>query len=189
MNMNLDESSKLISDLKEISIKNVDVKIAPSFTNLYHSNSMLNSSKIEVIAQDLHFEKNGAYTGEVSAKMLLGIGINTSIIGHSERRKYFNESNQILSKKVTSAIQHSMQVIFCVGEELSERENNNYFNKFPEFRGKNFKDIRGACSLKIDEIIDINKYKKETITSLYLKRLLNIISWKFRFITRLFKKK
>ena len=59
--------------------------------------------------------------------MLLGIGINTSIIGHSERRKYFNESNQILSKKVTSAIQHSMQVIFCVGEELSERENNNYF--------------------------------------------------------------
>ena len=127
MNMNLDESSKLISDLKEISIKNVDVKIAPSFTNLYHSNSMLNSSKIEVIAQDLHFEKNGAYTGEVSADMLLGVGIKTSIIGHSERRKYFNESNQILSKKVTSAVQHSMQVIFCVGEELSERENNNYF--------------------------------------------------------------
>ena len=96
MNMNLDESSKLISDLKEISIKIVDVKIAPSFTNLYHSNSMLTSSKIEVIAQDMHFEKNGAYTGEVSAKMLLGIGINTSIIGHSERRKHFNESNQIL---------------------------------------------------------------------------------------------
>ena len=69
-----------------------------------------------------------------------------------------------------------------------EHITNNYFNKFPEFRGKNFKDIRGACSLKIDEIIDINKYKKETITSLYLKRLLNIISWKFRFITRLFKK-
>ena len=70
-----------------------------------------------------------------------------------------------------------------------EHITNNYFNKFPEFRGKNFKDIRGACSLKIDEIIDINKYKKETITSLYFKRLLNIISWKFRFITRLFRKK
>ena len=70
-----------------------------------------------------------------------------------------------------------------------EHITNNYFNKFPEFRGKNFKDIRGACSLKIDEIIDINKYKNETIISLYFKRSLNIISWKFRFITRLFKKK
>lgn len=70
-----------------------------------------------------------------------------------------------------------------------EHITNNYFNKFPEFRGKNFKDIRGACSLKIDEIIDINKYKNETIISLYFKRLFNIISWKFRFITRLFKKR
>ncbi len=70
-----------------------------------------------------------------------------------------------------------------------EHITNNYFNKFPEFRGKNFKDIRGACSLKIDEIIDVNKYKNETIISLYFKRLFNIISWKLRFITRLFKKK
>ena len=70
-----------------------------------------------------------------------------------------------------------------------EHITNNYFNKFPEFRGKNFKDIRGACSLKIDEIIDLNKYKNETIITLYFKRLFNIISWKFRFIRRFFKKK
>ena len=70
-----------------------------------------------------------------------------------------------------------------------EHITNNYYYKFPEFRGKNFKDIRGACSFKIDEIIDVNKYKNETIISLYFKRLLNIISWKLRFLTRLFKKK
>ena len=127
MNMNLDESKNLVSKLKEISAVNVDVKIAPSFTNLYFTNTLLESSKIEVISQDLHYEQSGAYTGEISADMLLSIGVETSIIGHSERRKYFNESDIILSKKVNSAIQNSMNVIFCIGEELSERNDNNHF--------------------------------------------------------------
>ena len=127
MNMNLDESKNLVSKLKEISAVNVDVKIAPSFTNLYFTNTLLDSSKIEVISQDVHYEQSGAYTGEISADMLLSIGVETSIIGHSERRKYFNESDIILSKKVNSAIQNSMNVIFCIGEELSERNDNNHF--------------------------------------------------------------
>ena len=127
MNMNLDESKNLVSKLKEISAVNVDVKIAPSFTNLYFTNTLLESSKIEVISQDVHYEQSGAYTGEISADMLLSIGVETSIIGHSERRKYFNESDIILSKKVNSAIQNSMNVIFCIGEELSERNDNNHF--------------------------------------------------------------
>ena len=127
MNMNLDESKNLVSKLKEISAVNVDVKIAPSFTNLYFTNTLLDSSKIEVISQDVHYEQSGAYTGEISADMLLSIGVETSIIGHSERRKYFNESDIILSKKVNSAIQNSMNVIFCIGEELSDRNDNNHF--------------------------------------------------------------
>ena len=127
MNMNIDESKNLVSQLKEISAANVDIKIAPSFTNLYLTNSLLESSKIDVISQDLHHEQSGAYTGEISADMLLSIGVETSIVGHSERRKYFNESDIILSKKVNSAIQNSMNVIFCIGEELSERNNNNHF--------------------------------------------------------------
>ena len=127
MNMNIDESKNLVSQLKEISALNVDIKIAPSFTNLYLTNSLLESSKIDVISQDLHHEQSGAYTGEISADMLLSIGVKTSIVGHSERRKYFNESDIILSKKVNTAIQNSMNVIFCIGEELSERNNNNHF--------------------------------------------------------------
>ena len=103
MNMNIDESKNLVSQLKKISAVNVDIKIAPSFTNLYLTNSLLESSKIDVISQDLHHEQSGAYTGEISADMLLSIGVKTSIVGHSERRKYFNESDYYVSK-VLSAV-------------------------------------------------------------------------------------
>lgn len=127
MNMTMDESIKLIAELEQISENNIDIKIAPAYTNLYKSISLLMSSQIEVIAQNLHQEKNGAYTGEISAEMLKSIGIKTVIIGHSERRQYFNETDIILSKKVKTALEHSLNVIFCVGEELSEREKGNHF--------------------------------------------------------------
>ena len=127
MNMTMDESIKLIAELEQISENNIDIKIAPAYTNLYKSISLLMSSQIEVIAQNLHQEKNGAYTGEISAEMLKSIGIKTVIIGHSERRQYFNETDIILSKKVKTALEHSLDVIFCVGEELSEREKGNHF--------------------------------------------------------------
>ena len=127
MNMTMDESMKLIAELELISYNNIEIKIAPAFTNLYKSISLLMSSQIEVIAQNLHQEKNGAYTGEISAEMLKSIGIKTVIIGHSERRQYFNETDIILSKKVKTALEHSLDVIFCVGEELSEREKGNHF--------------------------------------------------------------
>ena len=127
MNMTMDESMKLIAELELISYNNIEIKIAPAYTNLYKSISLLMSSQIEVIAQNLHQEKNGAYTGEISAEMLKSIGIKTVIIGHSERRQYFNETDIILSKKVKTALEHSLDVIFCVGEELSEREKGNHF--------------------------------------------------------------
>jgi triosephosphate isomerase len=89
---------------------------------------MLDSSSIEVISQDMYHEQKGAFTGEISAEMLLGIGIKTSIIGHSERRKYFGETDLILSKKVNSAIENKMKIVFCIGEELTDRNNNNHFD-------------------------------------------------------------
>ena len=128
MNMTIDESNDLINELKEVSENNVEIKIAPSFTNLYYVISLLKDSGIEVIAQNVHSEKRGAYTGEISAEMLKSIGVNTVIIGHSERRKYFNETDTILSKKVKAAVENSLNVIFCIGEELSERESGNHFD-------------------------------------------------------------
>ena len=127
MNMTIDESNDLINELKEVSENNVEIKIAPSFTNLYYVISLLKDSGIEVIAQNVHSEKRGAYTGEISTEMLKSIGVNTVIIGHSERRKYFNETDTILSKKVKAAVENSLNVIFCIGEELSERESGNHF--------------------------------------------------------------
>ncbi len=127
MNMTYDESVNLIEELKQISTNDVDVKIAPSFTNLDKAVSLLGSSKIEVIAQNVHFEERGAFTGEISIEMLKSVGVNSVIIGHSERRKYFNENDFILSKKTKTAIDNSMNIIFCIGEELSDREKGNHF--------------------------------------------------------------
>ena len=127
MNMTIDESNGLINELKQVSENNVEIKIAPSYTNLYYAISLLKNSAIEVIAQNVHSEKRGAYTGEISAEMLKSIGVKTVIIGHSERRKYFDETDTILSKKVKAAIGNSLNVIFCIGEELSERESGNHF--------------------------------------------------------------
>ena len=133
MNMTMDQSNSLIKELKSISENDVEIKIAPSFTNLHNAVlfgqlSSSNGQYIEVVAQNIHSEERGAYTGEISAEMLKSIGVKSVIIGHSERRKYFNETDSILSKKVKTAIKYNLGVIFCVGEELSERENNNHFN-------------------------------------------------------------
>ena len=133
MNMTMDQSNSLIKELKSISENDVEIKIAPSFTNLHNAVllgqlSSSNGQYIEVVAQNIHSEERGAYTGEISAEMLKSIGVKSVIIGHSERRKYFNETDSILSKKVKTAIKYNIGVIFCVGEELSERENNNHFN-------------------------------------------------------------
>ena len=127
MNMTLDESVNLINELKQISTNDVDIKIAPSFTNLNKAVSLLDSSEIEVIAQNVHFEERGAFTGEISIEMLKSVRVSSIIIGHSERRKYFNENDSILYEKAKMAIDNSLNIIFCIGEELSEREKGNHF--------------------------------------------------------------
>ena len=149
MNMTLDESVNLINALKQISTNDVDIKIAPSFTNLNKAVSLLDSSEIEVIAQNVHFEERGAFTGEISIEMLKSVGVHSIIIGHSERRKHFNENDSILSKKAKMAIDNSLNIIFCVGEELSEREKGNHFELI-----KN-QIINGLFGLDIDQIKNV----------------------------------
>ena len=107
--------SKLLVQHKQ---SNTEVIIAPPFTNLLASINALKGSSIKVAAQNMHFAESGAYTGEVSASMLKSIGVETVILGHSERRFYFNESDDLLAKKVDTALAHDMRVIFCFGEEF-----------------------------------------------------------------------
>ncbi len=123
MNNDLAQTETLITALKsQKNTSNAEVMIAPTATNLWQAYSSLKNSNIEVIAQNMHFAENGAYTGEISANMLKSIGINTVILGHSERREYFNETDEMLAKKVDAAMAKGMNVIFCFGEELADRK-------------------------------------------------------------------
>ena len=126
MNNGLIQTETLIAELKkQEKTSNAEVMIAPTFTNLWHAFEATRQYDIEVIAQNMHFAENGAYTGEISAGMLKSIGIKTVILGHSERRAYFNETDEALAKKIDAALANDMQVIFCFGEELSDRKAGN----------------------------------------------------------------
>ena len=126
MNNDYVDSEILVSKLLGQHIhSNTEVIIAPPFTNLLASINALKGSSIKVAAQNMHFAESGAYTGEVSAAMLKSIGVETVILGHSERRAYFNESDDLLAKKVDTALAHEMRVIFCFGEELKDRKSGN----------------------------------------------------------------
>ena len=136
MNNDLTQTEALINDLRrERKTSIAEVMIAPTFTNLWHAYETLRKEDIEVIAQNMHFAENGAYTGEISASMLKSVGVRTVILGHSERRAYFNEDEEILAKKVNTALDNSMKIIFCFGEELKDRKVNNHF-KVVEFQIK-----------------------------------------------------
>ncbi|MEM5566740.1 triose-phosphate isomerase [Psychroserpens sp. AS72] len=123
MNNDLAQTETLISELKkQTKTSDAEVMIAPSFTNLWHTFEATRQDDIEVVAQNMHFAENGAYTGEVSASMLKSVGIQTVILGHSERRAYYNETDESLAKKVDAALAHDMRIIFCFGEELADRK-------------------------------------------------------------------
>lgn len=130
MNLNRTESIQLIKDLnKELENVSLDknrVIVAPPYINLIPVLETVNN-KVEVASQNMYFAKSGAFTGEISADMLKDVGIKTAIIGHSERREYFNETDAILKLKVDNALAEGMEVIFCFGEKLEEREANNHF--------------------------------------------------------------
>jgi triosephosphate isomerase len=130
MNNGKGETKNLITELqeeiKELTLDNTRVIIAPSFINLESAVTQTEDTKIEVVAQNMHQAKNGAYTGEVSTDMLKSIGIKTVIIGHSERRAIFKESDEILAEKVNAALANGLEVIFCFGEKLEERKTDNH---------------------------------------------------------------
>ncbi len=129
MNNDLAETQELISHLKLQMVKEptAEVYVAPSFVNLYNTFQSLKGTVVKVAAQNMHYAKSGAFTGEVSAKMLKSIGVNTVILGHSERRSLFNETDELLAKKVNAALENDMEIIFCFGEELKDRKSENYF--------------------------------------------------------------
>ena len=113
----LKELKKLVSDVSDRSIM-----VAPPFTSLRGAHEVLKDSNIYLGAQNMYYEDKGAFTGEISADMLLDSGCKFVILGHSERRHIFGEENELINKKVVKALQKGLTPILCVGEKLEERE-------------------------------------------------------------------
>ena len=130
MHKNAEETEDLLNELinKLPSDAPVHVIVAPTFINLASAVQHLEYTNINVAAQNMHQAESGAFTGEISASMLTSIGVTSVILGHSERRAYFNETSELLKNKVDTALKNQLIVIFCFGEELKDRQNDNHFN-------------------------------------------------------------
>jgi len=126
LNYSTGESIELVTMLKrELSeVSDVTIVVCPVFTALTDVHDVLLESNITLGAQDVYWEDSGAFTGEVSAVLLKDIGVEYVIIGHSERRQYFSETNETVNKKIKAALKSGLTPIVCVGEVLEEREEN-----------------------------------------------------------------
>jgi triosephosphate isomerase len=137
MNTNLQEGLELAKGInqevaKGINDPNTGVVIATPFTHLVAVNEVIDTEKICLAAQNCATEESGAYTGEVSVKMLKSVGVKAVILGHSERRTYYGENNETLLKKVNLVLANEMKPIFCIGEVLAEREAEKHFEVVKE---------------------------------------------------------
>jgi triosephosphate isomerase len=130
MHKNAEQTEDLLNELiaKLPTETNAHVMVAPTFVNLASAVDHLEFTSIEVAAQNLHAAEGGAFTGEISADMLKSVGVTNVILGHSERRAMFHETDAVIAAKVDTALRHEMTVLFCFGEELKDRQTGNQFN-------------------------------------------------------------
>lgn len=187
MNNTSKEGLELVSKLKELvkDCKDVNIMIAPSFTCLSEINSAISGSNIKLGAQNLYFEEKGAFTGQVSADMLLSTGCEYVIIGHSECRDIFGETDELINKKVKRALDKNLIPILCVGEHLEEREKGITSSVVSEQTKKGFEGINEQDALKVviayepvwaigtgktstpKDADDVHKNIRETLKSIY----------------------
>ena len=143
MNKTVEESLDLVRQLKaSISkIEGVEVAVAPPFTALYAVHKELEGSSIRLAAQNLFWEEKGAYTGEVSPPMLKELDCQYVILGHSERRQFFGETDETVNRRMNAALGQDLRVIFCIGETLKEREGGKTFSVIERQITGGLKDI------------------------------------------------
>jgi len=132
MNTSFQEAEELIEDLLELlegnEMENPLMVLCPPLPYLELATDLTDETHVSVGSQNVSSFENGAYTGEVSSSMLKSIGVEFCIVGHSERRKYFNETAELLKEKVDALLDHSIKPIFCCGEQLEEREKGSHFD-------------------------------------------------------------
>ncbi len=151
MNMTRGETRSLLTIVKE-SVKDntVDVAFAVPFTDIETAASVLENTDIMVGAQNVHTEPRGAYTGEISVEMLKDLGVKCCVIGHSERRKYFGETDEMVNKKAKVLIEANIIPIICVGETLAERKQGIHLDLIRTQVKKAIADIE---STRIEEVV------------------------------------
>lgn len=151
MHKTINEAVSFVEELKPLVVSaNCEVVVCPTSVCLDAVVKAAKGTNIKVGAQNVHFEEKGAFTGEVSPGMLETIGVDYVIIGHSERRQYFNETDETVNKKIKAAFVHNLIPILCVGESLEERE----ANITEEVIGRQIKlDLMGLTSEQVEKII------------------------------------
>ena len=128
LNRGIELATEINKKVRKQEENDVSVIIAPPFIHLSNISRIVDKDAISIAAQNCSSEAKGAFTGEISVKMIKSTGAEYIILGHSERRQYFNEDSDTLKKKIILTIENSLTPIFCIGEQLSDRESNNYFN-------------------------------------------------------------
>lgn len=190
MNKTVSETVTLVSEITDkITNPNCDVVICVPYTSLNDAVKLTNGSPIKVGAQNMHFLDNGAYTGEISADMLLELGVTYVIIGHSERREYYNETDETVNKKILKSIEKNLIPIVCVGETLEQRENNETLDLVKGQVEKALKDVSSSDIKKVvfayepiwaigtgktatcEQANEVCKYIRECVKNLYNKEI------------------
>jgi len=151
MNKTVKEAQELVNGLKEPlkDIQNVEIVVCPPYTALNEAAKILKGSNIRLGAQDAYWEDSGAYTAEVSCPMLKEAGCQYVIIGHSERRAYFGETNESVNKKARAVLRHNLTPIICIGERLEQREKGETFEVIKDHLEGGLKDITAQEMEKI----------------------------------------
>jgi triosephosphate isomerase len=151
MHYTVEEAVKTVEALKDL-VKDAkcEVVVCPTFVCLDAVKKAVNGTNIKVGAQNVHFEEKGAFTGEIAPGMLQAMGIDFVIIGHSERRQYFNETDETVNKKLKASYAHNLVPILCVGESLEERE----ANITEEVIGRQIKlDLAGLTAEQVEKLV------------------------------------
>ncbi|RJQ40642.1 MAG: triose-phosphate isomerase [Nitrospiraceae bacterium] len=145
MNKTIPETREFLKELVSLvkDAKDVDIIVAPPFTALSAAAESVAGANIKIAAQDIFYEEKGAFTGEISPAMILDSGCTHVIIGHSERRQYFNETDEVINKKVKAAKKSGLGVIFCIGESLAERESGKTFDVLKREVEKGLENVGG----------------------------------------------
>ncbi len=143
MNKTVSEARELATALKlELKdITDLDMVICPPFTDLDSVSQIIGDTNIALGAQNMYWKLEGAFTGEISPMMLRDLGVRFVIVGHSERRQYFGETNQIVNKRLKAALKYGFNPIFCIGENLKEREENKTFEILTDHLENGLKDL------------------------------------------------